>query len=660
MKLTKLLMLVLTLALSISLVACDISDLLGDVDDELLEDGTLDDITNGGNENTDEKDNDEEGHECKYVFVSETKSTCTTQGEKLYECSCGKTKTEKLSLLPHTEVIDAATEPTETTPGKTEGKHCSVCGTVIVKQEYIFLSDYSNVEKYDGDYAYNSLLKLSKGEKLTKLYKRIDEAADAFHGGAVDALEDDKYIMATINFSDLEGITADDAIAAWTAFRIDHPLYYWISNNIYYTDAELKIVCDTDYAKSSVRAALNSKIYNGVEKFIEEGYTSSKYNTALAFHDLILLAIDYAYEADGKTPEDDVWAHSIIGVFDKGAGVCESYSKTFQLLLNYCGIENILVSGWANEAHAWNLIKLDDEKWYWCDLTWDDTPEFMWGISYRYFCVNDTQNVGWTDGPFTMAPATFMSAHAPYEKVDTGINYNYDLPARSTDVYTGAEIMLKDTFQVGNLTYAVAGYNCVQLVAVSADGDVNIPATVTYKGKELDVVSIGKLKNGYFYTGSIATYKNGSYTEQYNIGSVTIPESVILIWDDALNFDSLTAITVDKDNEVYASVDGVLYTKDLSVLVKYPTSKAGTELTLPEQTVIIAAGAFTTFYSNTPSLIKLEKIYISSAAVEAGIRDYGYGYYSKKYTETNPWDEIRRAIASGAVIYSKNGSVFNG
>ena len=37
----------------------------------------------------------------------------------------------------HTVVIDAAVEPTDTTDGFTEGKHCSECGEVLVKQEVI-------------------------------------------------------------------------------------------------------------------------------------------------------------------------------------------------------------------------------------------------------------------------------------------------------------------------------------------------------------------------------------------------------------------------------------------------------------------------------------------------------------------------------------------
>lgn len=660
MKLIKIFTFALLFAMMLSLISCDIESLLGGAVDE-VDDG----YSNGlGTENKDDGDKKDEedkkpqdpDHVCDYKLVSETQASCESAGIKNYKCSCGETKNETVAKLPHTEVIDPEVAPNGNTPGKTEGKHCSVCGFVIVKQEYIFASDYLTPEKYDGDYAYKSLLKLDKAEMLTKLYERIDEAADKFHTDGVDATKkEDIYTVATINYSDL-GITSDDAIAVWNAYKFDRPLYYWISGRISYDSNKIDLLCDEDYAKATSRAALNSKIYGGVKEFIEEAYSASKYNTALALHDLIILSIDYAYESDGVTPEDAVWAHNIIGVFDKGYGVCESYAKTFQLLLNYCEIDNIFVSGWANEAHAWNLIQLDDGEWYWCDLTWDDTPEFMWGISYRYFCVTDTENVGWTDGPFTMLPATFISNHTPYGRVDTGIEFNYDLPARATAKFDSAEIMLKDTFDIGNLTFAVAGYNSVQLVAINSNGNVTIPATVTYKGETLNVISIGKLHNGQFYTGSIATYMDGPYTEQYTVGVINIPASVILIWDDALNFDSLTAINVDSANEVYTSVDGVLFSKDLSVLIKYPTAKAGTEYTLSEKTTVIAAGAFSSFYSNTPNMIKLAKLYLGAADVEAGVRDYGYGYDSGKYVEDDAWAKIFKALAKNAVIYAKDGS----
>ena len=64
--------------------------------------------------------------------------TCIEQGEEERDCSrCGFFETRELDVTDHTEVIDPAVAATCTEAGKTEGKHCSVCGTVLVAQETV-------------------------------------------------------------------------------------------------------------------------------------------------------------------------------------------------------------------------------------------------------------------------------------------------------------------------------------------------------------------------------------------------------------------------------------------------------------------------------------------------------------------------------------------
>ena len=62
-------------------------------------------------------------------------ATCTAAGTKTYTCTrCKKTRTETIAATGHKAVIDAAVAATCETPGKSEGSHCSVCGTVIKAQ----------------------------------------------------------------------------------------------------------------------------------------------------------------------------------------------------------------------------------------------------------------------------------------------------------------------------------------------------------------------------------------------------------------------------------------------------------------------------------------------------------------------------------------------
>lgn len=70
--------------------------------------------------------------------TSKVAPTCTANGYTKYSCYCGHTYNENfINATGHTEVIDKAVPATIYASGLTEGKHCSVCGEILVKQNTI-------------------------------------------------------------------------------------------------------------------------------------------------------------------------------------------------------------------------------------------------------------------------------------------------------------------------------------------------------------------------------------------------------------------------------------------------------------------------------------------------------------------------------------------
>lgn len=272
-----------------------------------------------------------------------------------------------------------------------------------------------------GTYGFSGL---SEGQQ--EFYQSLETSLASFDSTDLSEAEFQpvRYSDGTVQYTPFKvnyikaGIDLEQAKRAWVAFRADHPWLFWLGG-IAFSSEELMPVVESDY-ETDLRGVreMYTTIESAVSGYLDEAdQADGTYEKVRVVYNHLIKSIDYAYQADGKTPESADWAHSVVGVFDPAhnRSVCEGYAKALSFMLNILDVPNVYIVGQAGGGgHAWNAVSFDGGKVYYCmDATWDD-PKNSKGNQYIFFA---------------MPKSNFAKRHTPDSTTGSGFNWQYAMPA---------------------------------------------------------------------------------------------------------------------------------------------------------------------------------------------------------------------------------------
>ena len=354
----------------------------------------------------------------------------------------------------------------------------------------------------------------------------------------------------------------EDIMYAQMALQADDPSYEMIGQffgggwsqsgephfNVNYVLYEI-----TDDMRARIDARLEQLVavagdgdrYTQLRRLVTHLYETAFYDPYLGYADQTAYTHEYFAERGNH------YDHTAAGLLLEGIAVCDGFSDSFKMICNELGIPCIIM---GNASHAWNLVQMEDGKWYRVDITnlsrlgWDHTIESLEYYFEYDFLRNDTFSSVYNDpymcGLDGVPLVTEFPEHAQeqYRYTGTTTDFSFTVPESS---YMPAEPTFLYRVNDGGMTCTIIHYEGPE------SGDLIIP-------ESLDGFTVSAI-------GPYAFYYCSGFT-----GKLVLPDAVKIIERSAfLGCYGLTSVEFSAslqqiDNGAFAGCKGL------------------TELTLPD------------------------------------------------------------------------------
>ncbi|MBQ3527299.1 MAG: leucine-rich repeat protein [Clostridia bacterium] len=254
-----------------------------------------------------------------------------------------------------------------------------------------------------------------------------DESTNKFPAEVIDLLGAALYNMEPVADIEEYAISSADISLLFSAVSKKYPCEYSLIGKFSYRASILKssmVIKNFEffYGEGADLSKYQKKVEtlkSKIESIVSLTDGMSDFEKALYLHDYVVLNCQYDKElaallSEGKiTGEVYTDRYTEYGVLNAGKGICGSYAKAYEALMNAAGVECIYLSS-SKMNHAWNLVKLDGE-WYHVDVCWDDPTPDREGLSGRdYFLLNDAEirrldHTGWTPSRYVSTSKAFSN-----------------------------------------------------------------------------------------------------------------------------------------------------------------------------------------------------------------------------------------------------------